>query len=474
MKPFTLSKSHCCGVLCALLLAAIGGGCAKSHHVIPLHHEAAKEVDGVTYALPLTVVATRLTLKLTVTEKSVFAGYCATKAEERAEALGIPFAKEDKRKLEIVDAKIATTSEADPNRSYIVELGRNPLQTRKLVMELTNLGVITSAGSEVEDKTSDFVVSMAKAVGKVLVASAGLPAPADSEEAPESMGFAGCDETTRIENAYEEIIKVRKDKYELASGGKGANIHPESLKLMLAYLDEREQELAQLFSGETKVHVWSGSHVHRPTRDDIGKELPLLAYDPKRGVVRGSANTVLSLPKQYYYTPSEEDITEVQSLALNLSVQENEQLYLAAANAAPITKDEDRSFYYLIPAVATASLVAGGDTIDSAKIEVAQFGEDFSLPRTSLGRKTILDVDWHANGAIKQITAESTAQRVEQVEEVAGALAPLLQKSPVLTQAQEIDAQTALLQSHINRRNALLQYLGLMPAEEVSEETEED
>lgn len=472
MKPSVFSKSHCCGVLCALLLTAIVSGCAKSHHVIPLHHEAAKEVDGIPYALPLTVVTTNLSLKLTVTKKSVFAEACAEEARKRAESLGLEFAELDERKLEIVDASLATSSESDPSRAYIVELGRNPLQTRKLVMELTNLGVITSAGSEVEDKTSDFVVSMAKAVGKVLVASAGLPAPADSEGAPESIALAGC--ATRIENAYEEIIKVRKDKYELASGGKGANIHPESLKLMLAYLDEREQELAQLFSGETKVHVWSGSHVHRPTRDDIGKELPLLAYDPKRGVVRGSANTVLSLPKQYYYTPSEEDITEVQSLALNLSVQENEQLYLAAANAAPITKDEDRSFYYLIPAVATASLVAGGDTIDSAKIEVAQFGEDFSLPRTSLGRKTVLDVDWHANGAIKQITAESTAQRVEQVEEVAGAVAPLLQKSPELTQAQEIDAQTALLQSRINRRNALLQYLGLMPAEEASEETEED
>lgn len=122
------------------------------------------------YSLPRSVVV----VEIPITRELYIPGRYAAFSQQ---LLGIK-AKTSKSNIYSVGTPILSTrSEDDPENIFLVKIDGDPLETRELIMEMSEIGLLKSGKSEVTDNTMNFVVSVAKTsaeiVGKIM--GAGTP-----------------------------------------------------------------------------------------------------------------------------------------------------------------------------------------------------------------------------------------------------------------------------------------------------------
>lgn len=468
-----------------LLLA----GCAGKMHEVVKASNATAETDGTPYWLPRNVVEVAVPFTRIDTSPSIFEvpGHANTVARGLAEKLGLEYGDEATKKIDVGVPVITTVSEADPDAAFIVKSSRRRLENQKLMLELSQLGVITSASSEVENRTSDFIVSVAKTAASIAGAVAGVNAAAPVEAVEGAADAAGgpgpnfaaedlgkkareskkdaalAEAEAKARDYFTRIENIRAKRAKLVSGEVEVS-SKEALELMLDELDEEEAKYAGAFTGKEKTIPWTATFEIRlcksevtcgdkPCPDVIELCKPLLTTTSDKITVGETVKQ--SPPAGFLEGWTAKDCNTV---ALKLAYDKKQPVN-AIPSETRLLSDGDRSFYYRIPAIAKAEVKLQEETLASGTIQVAQWGATASLPRTTLGRKTKVDLTWYESvGALKKLQSESTAQNPEQIEQIGSALAPLLQKSPdtpEVNQLEQLNKQLLLLLQSRDLGNAL-------------------
>ena len=160
-------------ILCLLSVVAIAG-CATTHTVYPADSEEAKHVRGVHYALPKAALTVDLPIKLTTYRPGKYAKYARA-------LLNLDVGQSATKTFAITDPTLGTFTNQDPDHVYVVKIDGGPLEERELVMELTNLGLLSTATTTVTDKTIPIVVetlkTTAEIAGKVIKAAGVMNRP---------------------------------------------------------------------------------------------------------------------------------------------------------------------------------------------------------------------------------------------------------------------------------------------------------
>ena len=133
-------------------------GCGTSHKVYRVDKEHVDKNHGergVYYTLPRTVITVELPIIQTTYTPGPY-------AELSAEILGQEAKTGDSVTYKLGTPVLGTRAEPDPNETFLVKIAGTPLETRTLMLQLSEDGRITSAQSTVENKTVDFVVSTVK------------------------------------------------------------------------------------------------------------------------------------------------------------------------------------------------------------------------------------------------------------------------------------------------------------------------
>ena len=170
------------GLLSVIAIA----GCATTHTVYPADSEEAKHVRGVHYALPKAALTVDLPIKLTTYKPGKYAKYARA-------LLNIDVGQSATKSFSITDPTLGTFTYQDTDHVYVVRIDGGPLEERELVMELTNLGFLTTATSTVTDKTIPIVVetlkTTAEIAGKVIRAAGASNRPPATEISYEALSW---------------------------------------------------------------------------------------------------------------------------------------------------------------------------------------------------------------------------------------------------------------------------------------------
>ena len=151
-KSFNLGNGLVSILVCCVL------GCGTSHKVYRADKVHAER--GIYYALPRTVI----TVELPIIQTTYTAGRYAQFSEEM---LGMKAESENNVSYKLGTPVLGTRTESDPNEVFLVKIAGNPLETRTLMLELSEDGRLASAQSDVENKMVDFVISTIKTTASI-------------------------------------------------------------------------------------------------------------------------------------------------------------------------------------------------------------------------------------------------------------------------------------------------------------------
>ena len=165
-------------VFCCLLMVALLTSCATTHTVrrVDQSEGANQKLDRrktVQYSLPRTVITVEVPIKKTIFKPGRYARFAGKYLGKPAEASP----KVTHALLAEPSAAIATRSEIDSSQVFSVRLKGGPLQTRLLLLELSELGLLNHSRAEVTDKTLDFLVATIQVAADMAAKKAETGAP---------------------------------------------------------------------------------------------------------------------------------------------------------------------------------------------------------------------------------------------------------------------------------------------------------
>ena len=188
-------------VLFPCLLALILSGCATSHRVYRADHEKASKVRGVHYALPRAVVVMEVPI-----DKRIFtAGRFARFSDE---LLGVKARTKGSTTYSLKAPSVSQHSEPDPGEVFLIQVDGGAFETRELLVELSEQGILTHAKGETTSTALDFTLS-------TLETAAGLAGRLISPGTAQSQSVRGLDpdqkaETTAIARRLIQQLDARR------------------------------------------------------------------------------------------------------------------------------------------------------------------------------------------------------------------------------------------------------------------------
>jgi hypothetical protein len=217
--------------------------------------------------------------------------------------------------------------------------------------------------------------------------------------------------TSDYEKAVEinEAIKsLQSQRENLASGASGAtNVPAETLKLMLKETDTTiEAYRNSYFLGSSAEKLWSGPFEFAPPAASFPLPPPPVAavsgtffwFSETEGLCEGPVADELGIKIPKKFKPKSGCAAlppDALPVALRVERKPDDDGFLAnldAIHKADEAKDQQRGFYYRIPAKGAAILqvgvAAGAKDLGRSNLIVAQFGIIASLPASSSGRTT--------------------------------------------------------------------------------------
>lgn len=157
------------------------------------------------------------------------------------------------------------------------------------------------------------------------------------------------------------IFKIQAAKAELISGLQEVPYPAGTMEFMYKQMDRNERNYLDCFTGTVRKRMVSYSFDITPQEGVL--EYPVAVFSPESGIEPVDAEELLE-----------------NHLVFRLSLLPFAGAEAAGFQKANTIKDKPGGFYYRMPRKATASLVYGGEEIESREIFVAQWGKVFQLP----------------------------------------------------------------------------------------------
>ena len=277
------------------------------------------------YTLPKTAITVTIPVTKVTLNKGIFSDW----------ATGLllrPYTDAEKTTFEVGQPSFETSAVPDADNVYLVGLKGTPFQKRTLELQLNELGFLTDATSEVEDKTIEYLVRTVEVVASV-VSKTRLPIPAPEPE-----------EATV---AKARIKQIRYERLALLSGQRGTReIAPDSLNIMLKRLDDEEKSLVALFQGTINTKTW----VAKFTMEDPPQaSLTLFNVSPDDGV---TLSTDANVPKPLFPLPNDfvnGKGTKGDDLTFAVKSSDSSQHIQGMINTAHALKKGMQGYYYRVP-----------------------------------------------------------------------------------------------------------------------------
>jgi hypothetical protein len=245
--------------------------------------------------------------------------------------------------------------------------------------------------------------------------------------APAGQASAGF--TTGFEKAVEvndAIKRLQAQRDGLVTGAtQASNIPPETLKLMLKETDDTiEAYQHSYFLGTSSETIWTGAFEFvPPTMGPAPAPVPAISgtffwFSESDGLCEGPVADSLGIKIPPKFKPKSGCAAILPTwkiVAVRIERKTDEDGFLGnlnAAHSADETRDQQRGFYYRIPARAAAILqegaAPGAKDLARSNLIVAQFGIVASLPASSAGRTTQYKIALdESTGALKNFNLGS-------------------------------------------------------------------
>jgi hypothetical protein len=410
---------------CCLMLALLGAGCAKVA-VKPVTGDPSKE-PGIYYALPETVITIEIPVKVTKSKPGKGVGMSdAELAPARIRSDQIQKAEETKAKIEVDQVEFGARPIPDLSRIYYVKAAPGILDDMGLNFTLQESGVISEGLGETKNLAVDFAVRVAETALTIAGKTGTAAIVKDKGKQPtvtaKSKDTAGA-------GLVNDIVAIRKQRGNLiATASKHPESNAETVKLLLANLDAREQKALSALIGpsETAVMKIEAEFTPGTEADNVTLFRVIVNSDGNQKVCPAEGNTKASV-----FIP--EDLSDESCGAPGVKI---ESLY-ALRIEPPKTRMKSKigepdstaskgnsSFFYRIPEQALVTLTkCGGDPGDKAvtlaqtRPMVAQIGAVTCLPAQTGGVYLKYDLKYHEQtGALKTAAIKSSPISLETVD----------------------------------------------------------
>lgn len=251
-----MSRIRKVALIYLLVTALFSAACFKSKIVAkripgsPLPAGAKNlRVDGVTYALPRTVIKVNVPVEMTVETPGVLERLAPCFLSEEVASQRV---KERSRSFSIEQTTFATRGEPDPDEHFIVKTKGGYFEHKSMLLEYAPNGVLTKAEAESKDESLEFAVAAAKTVISVGARAAtgatlvfgGMP-PAEALR----VGIQSCRAQIAATKASEAVAEVKAAAQ--AAPGAGAYIAPAEAAASAARIDAARsvREFTDFMSG---------------------------------------------------------------------------------------------------------------------------------------------------------------------------------------------------------------------------------
>lgn len=338
--------------------------------IIPTYRE------GIVYALPRTGIR----IHVNAVEEKVIAGPFSGYADQ---LLGITnVAKSNSSKWHIIDVKIESFSEPDPDKVF------KAMGNGAFLLNLTPDGCLAginseTAGAEARPIKTNRVMNKPQAKEDFsfdYLTDTPFYVEGDSTNGYRPIRVSS--EKKAVE-AAERVLESRLYQYDLASGMLD-EMHPDgdAYKFSMAQLKQMEKDYTSLFVGRITYKEASFSFDFVPTSNS-GKGQVVFRISDEKGVV--PASDLSGKPVMIEFETNGGLTKKYEGL----KTSEN-----PAAGQSGV--------FYRMPGLATIKVIYELNTIATARATIAQFGEITPLPEEMLDGS--YSIDFHANtGAIKSV-----------------------------------------------------------------------
>jgi len=440
-----------------------------------------EDLEGVFYALPRTVIKVAVPIERSQSIPGVYAEYTelffpdpshkagAVKDSGSGTDTAKPADKTQKQKFALGKPVFTTVGEPDLSKLYYVKFVGSGAVDRTASIDYTEQGTVSGVQGGADNYTTDVILSAVNAAAgiasRVAFGSATdrpKATPPKAKECPENPSdddeavydffvtdnnakeifYHYCElgdpaSRKKIQNdvaaakadwnsplskafkAYKDIADLTSKRRDLITQtGVGAPLP--SLEVMLKEIDALlTRNMATYFTGQTKKDTWTPAFELRPLAVN-DPPIALLSIDETGGVC-----LIQSLPPQDEATDgflSKDGCKEAtaKTVRVRFALNGTDQVFMRVQGAFEETGD--RSFRYLIPAAAIATLEIGGTGSaeclkepgckrgGAAALSIGQFGAEVSLPASSGGRSVNYTLKFfEATGALKSFSLASKA-----------------------------------------------------------------
>lgn len=291
--------------------------------------------------------------------------------------------------------EVAATGRPDPDNVYRVDIQSSYAQTRELIVELSEMGLMTVGDSAAADKTLDYYVAATKAVSRYGAAFA--PAA----------GRAGLDVSSDAQAIADAIEKLRGQRLELVTGRAPSltSLAAPALERMLSEIGKEEEKLLANFW----TKATSAANIVVDLTPTKVCEHDLFYFSSKTGIKATGEKTPthmrIIIPDGFGSATQAEDTVVL-------------QLEVLANQPASDAKNDSKAlgFRYRIPALGRVSIVQKpyGTTaqkrLGEQELLIAQLGAVVALPAgvSSVNSQFRAEL-FEQSGALKKATVKSTA-----------------------------------------------------------------
>lgn len=373
----------------------------------------------------------------------------------------------------------------DTDEIYLIKTTGGKFETKNLDLELTKSGVFVKATAENTNETIDVVTGLIETgvslVGKAIVpvtAAARANTPRTEEQTEQ---IATCkklsdqawenainaassrelqtklrntkwnvvfqdpknfdDEYLKAKEIADKIGELIARRLEILSTNTNASVPADSLKLILAELDNSIKTLKNAaFLGTTDKLTWNTTFRVNPrlanpnVQNDTGRlNIDLLTFSETHGVCSVDVNQGMQLDPRFQIKrecpannpnckPNESVQVNCSGDKIRIKLVPGEDgeggpsgtTLAEKVIGASMSEDGERGFYYRVPGRAIAYLYQGDDYVAGelgrAPVSIAQFGPIISLPSSTGGRRTKYELSlYESSGGLKNFVMGSSA-----------------------------------------------------------------
>lgn len=312
------------------------------------------EVDGLYYYLPRNIIR----IDMTIEENRDYKGKYYTYAKEMLNTDN--YIKENKTYYRIIDLKISTLTEADPNYVFFISTDEKNKDNLNINLELTSEGIIQSLGykNNIINKAETFSFSEEFNHAEPINEYNFIPIRDDEDEEENSSNYRLTDKEI-ASLIIEEIKNIRMSYLDLISGYQEVN-YGTTMDYMAEQLKEQEQEYLSIFLGKTKKQTFT-------------KTFYVIPEEGKNQVVLGKFSE-----------------TEGFNIKAGENVKINFTDFSVSSAINKLSKDDienkayNNKIFYRNPANVTMQIIIGEEIIAQNRLQISQFGNVILVPMNKM------------------------------------------------------------------------------------------